>query len=428
MRIHDVDPVLILPGLEVWEGLPVDGRTAWLLAPEGKSVDRGTYGSAERALVEGDLLEETDSGRWRIPGHARPLRTLLRAADRCRVLTSPSNPERVLREYVQETYGTAEREALLAGQGAGGWSPAGPLARRAASRSWIEELLGAEDVAAWERRHLRSSYGGTLTWAPLLNKAVFAALVRLLDDVREAGGAARLADLFGRGSVRDDRNRSTALQAALRYLVLFPRLDREEGVLDVGLVPSVARALALPPPPEPEVFQVDLSPTPTFWIADMTTVLLDAAGGETRVKADGHEFYASTTKRLLTALEPIPPLVGRWAQTDGMRRLSNAMWALNALQLVRVQARESGRLLLRPTGESRAWLAAPLAEKVRAVADLLRGEDREPNVQLGWAYHHLATRLAPEIPAHARALGGLKDSDILAETRAAIAEIPTEGA
>ncbi len=427
VRIHEVDPLRILPRLLVWEALSAENRRAWVLAPHGEAALPGTYGIDEHAMLDGGLLRTTTTDRRRIADGARPLRVLLRTAERCRVLESGEGVPAAVRAYLRESLDKGECQAVLGNPSQYGWDPAGDLARRAASRAWVEELVGLGDPVAWEKVRLRDEWGDGVSWEPLLTPAVHAALVGLVDEVREAGGTVRFSSLFEGVSQSEHEVRSAALQAALRYLVLFPRLQVDPApTFQVGLAPGVARGLDRKPQPEPTVVEADVEATPTFWIADMMSVLLDAAAGETRVKANGSDLYQKTEERLVASLGSLPPLVEEWAQTDGLHRLACAVWALQAHNLVHLEIQPNGRRFLRPTPASQAWLAAPPVERVRTVADRIRAGGADGAASRGSGRE--AEYLAPDVSDHDRALDGILDADLAAAIRAALAQIPSDGA
>lgn len=426
MRIHEIEPLRILPRLLVWEALSARNRLAWVLARDGKAALVGAYGNDEHAMLDGGLLRTTTMDRRRIANGSRPLRVLLQTAERCRVLDPGAGIPGAIREYIQESFHEGECQAILADPSRLDWDVAGILVLRATSRSWVEELIGLGDPVAWEELRLRDEWGEGTGWEPLLTPATHAALVGLVDEVREAGGIVRLSSLFGSTSLSERRVRSAALQAALRYLVLFPRLQVDpDPVLEVGLAPGVARGLGRTPVPEPTVVEADVEATPTFWIADMMSVLLDAAAGETRIKANGHDLYRKTKNRLVALLAPLPPLVEKWTQTDGPHRLVSAIWALQVLDLVHIEIQSNGRRLLRPTTASLAWLAASPVERLRTVADRIRGKNADGVAS--WGSGCEATHLAPHVPEYDRALGEIHDADLAAAIRAALSQIPWEG-
>jgi hypothetical protein len=427
VKIHGVDLLEILPALAAWDALSPAARLAWVQADGNRTTEPGAYGEDEDRMLEAGLLVPTARGLQRVGRTARDLRTVLRAAERCAVLTSDADVSDALQDYVQDTYTQAERGALLADPSYYGWDVTRELPRRAASRRWVQDLL-ASRPAAWERPRRTGPRGGDLGWSRLLTPTVHAELDRIVRDVAEAGGAVPLGVLLEGSDRRRRSTRAKAAQAALRYLVLFPRLAPGEPRLEVGLVPAVAAALAGSKVEGPRAADVELDAAPPFWIDDMMAVLLDAASGEARIKASGRELYQKTLERMRSVLSPLSPLVERWAQTNDQFRVEAALSGLKLLDLVRIEKGAGGRGLLVPSPAGQAWLAASLEERITAFGRLIRGEDTWEEPDDWWSAHPMTRALAPYVSQHETALSGISDAALAEALRAALGALPSSGA
>ena len=321
MKIHDVDLLEILPALAAWDALSPAVRGAWVQADGNRTTKPGVYGDDEDRMLAAGLLDATATGLRRVGRGALGLRTVLRAAQGCAVLTPDADGTDALLEYVQATYTQVERAALLADSSYYGWDVAQELARRAASRGWVQGLLAARP-ATWVKRHSTDSNGENVGWSRRLTPTVHTELDRIVRDVAEAGGTVSLRALLEDSDRRRRSTKTKALEAALRYLVLFPRLAPDQVRLEVGLVPAVATALAEADVGAPRVEDVELDAGPPFWIDDMVAVLLNTASGEARVKAGGARAPPARRSSAcsLRSRRFLP-----WSN-DGPRRTTSSAW------------------------------------------------------------------------------------------------------
>lgn len=430
MRIHHIGLETILPGLAQWEGLEPQSRLTWILTKANRNLGQADRSDDALSLRGAGLLETTPTGLLRVAEGMRPLHTLLRAAQRCEVLAKDARLDRALKQYIQETYRESERVALLDDPRADPRNSWMLLVKKVSSRAWVEGFLGTRP-GAWEQGKLGHADGEDRGWERLLTPAVHADLVHLVGEMARTGSPAPFSSLFEDLPKQRIRVRALALQAAFRYLILFPRLERESVQFEVGLAPVVATGLTRSAPPAPTPAAEDVAPAPAFLIADMIGVLLDAASGEARVKANSAELYQKTSERMCSALSPLPPPVDALERVEDNPRIDRALWSLQALELVIVERMANNRRLLVPTDAGRAWLGSTRVERLRMVVDPLRGPvdiDEEFVPEMGWHSHESARRIAPLVSQHDMPLYAVEGTELVAEIRAALATLPTEGA
>ncbi len=438
MRIHEVPLFDLLPGLRAWSRLPSEARLAWCQGSGHRNTPRGAYGESERAMLRDGLLEKTATGLRRIPVAARGLRTVLRAAERCRIL-DPDVDDYVsaeaalrgsIRDYVLATFVPGERLALLADYRLRHWDLASILVERVTSRLWVQPLLDADTWRAWERERMSADWGTPDTWTPLLDPAVQRALGQIVDEIAKAGGTLPLLALLESKSKAEARRRAIAVQAGLRYLVLFPTLLGEtEPSFAVGLAPTVSAHLSHDDHPAPQVLPVETETTPRYLVSDLTTLLLDAARGDLRVKADGYELYVKNEKRLVEALLPLPPLVEYLGGTDELFRLHLALTHAGGLNFLEQRVDASGRRVLHLSEDGRAWLSGDAKSRLRHLLDHVSGarQEADDDHPHAWSFP-AARRLVPILGGYYRDLEGFTDREVLDAIHAAIDRIPTDGA
>lgn len=426
MRVHEVDLLSCLPALRTWSELSPPTRLAFLEAAGNRTTPAGHYGDDEPAMLQAGLLDATPRGLRRVGSEAGALRVLLRAAARCRVLSSSSTPEEAIEEYVEECYRRDERAALLASPIWSGRSATLELARRVASRRWVVELTTSKP-AAWEGARRQGGFSTEAVWDDLLTPMVHAELGRLLQDAAAAGGTLTLPEFLEGGSPRQQRTRASALRAGLRYLALFPSLDPDDPVLVVGPTPAAAEAFGRHALPRPEPVDVPVDVVHAFLIDDMVAVLLDVAGGDARVKANRLELYRRTDDRMKSALPPLSPALARWIEVDESRRLEGALIMLSTLELMVVEKRPNGRRFLRMTEAGQTWLAGSAADRLATVGRHVRGDRAMEHDENPWVRLPAVQTLAPHVVLHRRELDGVPDEELADALRCALAEIPTRG-
>jgi hypothetical protein len=200
----------------------------------------------------------------------------------------------------------------------------------------------------------------------------------VLAAVEAADGRLRLDEVAAGLPGKDPAAVRAALDELVTHLVLVEDLQPDSNELLVGLLPSVledqrrsaqpGRRPALTPVPTPR----EVGPEGGVDVPDVRAVLLQLAGGRTRLRQDRSLFHKEAG-RFLGALDPLPPWFADHFRLSPEHRLDIALgWARGRL----TQEDEEGRqkwLELREAG--RHWLAQPVPQQYAWAFRLLREPD-----------------------------------------------------
>ena len=435
MRLADLDWGEVLGTLPRWEALSPGARMAFVAVKPGNGADAAALGPAAEELVAAGFVTRPGP-HGRLYSHApelRPFLVALRAMHRLRPLDGPGGA--LSDSYVQDQLNVEEAVALMGRLRAGySWVERGAVAATVSSVEWLKEFLAVtpgRPLLDWEQAHLPRAQKPRL-----VSPAAGDALRRLLRALAGYPHGVPLRSFHALASDVDPRHRLAALQAGLRYLLLFVSLRRpDDPEAVVGLLPSVIRRLG-PPLPPPAPVPVTAAFEAPFRVSDMTTVLVDAAAEPIPVRGNDGSLYVRARRALAARLVPPPA----WAEAllfeteddeaDGLEpaaervmelRIAMAVEALTVLKLAAItNERERWRLSATPSG--RAWLALSEGERLKRVLDGYRAsKQRTPG---GWsssraAVDFLAVRLP--FPTHE------DKPDLRGALSAAFLSVPADG-
>ncbi|MBV9108589.1 MAG: helicase-associated domain-containing protein, partial [Gemmatimonadetes bacterium] len=397
MKLADLDWGEVMAMLPRWEALSPEARMAFVTIRPGQAGDPLTLGPAAAELVAaGFLTPPGPKGRlYAYAPELRPLLVALRAMDRLRPLDGLGGALSDM--YVQDQLNTEEAIAVVGRQnGPYHWVDRGAVAATVSSVDWLNGFMAAAPgtpLLEWEQSHLPRGQQPRIA-----SPAVGDALRRLLRALAERPQGVPLREFAALLPDLPPRVAFAALAGGLRYLLLFTSLrndDDPEAV--VGLLPSILRRMG-PPPPPPAPVAVTATFESPFRIADMTTVLVDAAAEPIPVRGGDGGLYVRAQKVLAARLVRPP----RWAEAllfeideddDELdaelaaagameMRIALAVEALTLAGLAKI-AKAGEKWQLAATAQGRAWLALAEGERLKRVLDLYRAsKQRTPG---GWS-------------------------------------------
>jgi hypothetical protein len=370
-----IDWSAFLGFLEPWEGLAAPARR-FLLDSKPKSVFHGGAVDGLPALLSGGFLKGmADGARVQLSEAFHETHKALRSFARHPLLESPE--EQTLREYLREHFTNAERCAL---DDSVHWDRDARLVERVTSAGHVRGFLGAKDRRAWERERLpRRGWSSEQAWTqaePLLaGKGAGEDLATLIELLATARDPLPFRALAERLPTLSRARLARALEAGLRYLLLFPALDA--GLAPVLMLwPGVAARLTrVPAPPPPSV-----EPSEDFCLAfrleDLTQLLVRAAE-PLRVKADGWRLFAAVGRELERGLLPLPAWLTHprlFPENAPGERVREALRLAEVLGLVAHQGRRGRDLSLVTTPAGWKWLDLEPRERLERVLELFRPE------------------------------------------------------
>jgi hypothetical protein len=382
MKVPTEDWLPALAWLPRWDGLSPGARAAWLTIKPTPGLGALSARVGDELVAAGLMDPPGPKGKQHrlVPG-ARPLLRVLRAMNRVPVLDLDTG---ALGAYLGAHF-TYEQMNLLSitAHGAGWRSNAGGLEDMVSSEEWVTALLQLRDASAahrWEMPRRPAS-------EPMLlaDPGTLAALQRLVTFLKDHPQGVPLRQL---GEILPDvepRHRAAALAAGARYLFVFPALRTQRAEAWIGLLPAVVRRMG-PPPPPPRAFAPAETFEVPFRLADMTTVLVDAATEPIPVRDSDRTLYVRSQKLIASRLPGLPEWVeaaallgsaeGEADHTVGMRpgaaeRIHLAVEFLRQLKLA--DTRSTGdRYQLVPSRAGQTWLALAEGERLKSVLQALR--------------------------------------------------------
>jgi len=348
VRLPEIDWCEVLPALVAMHANRPGMLVALADVPGNAQFNRKYAGDdAEWLVAEGLLGERAPSGQLVHTQLSRSIRLLYRAARDCKVVDARGTrgTSEAVRRYLARNFTVDQRRVvlevdsttpLLAGQAA--------LVVASAPR-WSREFLKIEDPEAFDEPRAGREYGETLD--PLVHRMACvvmreAALAPLQVPV---GLPAPDGDLLPR-----------AIAAAIRYLLLFPRL--EDGVLSLGLLPGAADVILKSETEPPMVVSGNLLPPHLFAVEDAEAVFVHACTHPIRVKASGTELYQRDMDDISSKLPPVP------TGASPELRVVTAVYVLARLGALENAETVASRRCLQATPAGHRWLSAGLAERL----------------------------------------------------------------
>jgi hypothetical protein len=374
----------VLAALPVWERFSPPERRAILrhLKPSA-GASTGELGEAAAAVRASGMVDASSTGKRLTPRpEYRPLVVTLRAMERVRVWEVPTPG--VLVDYLQEHFTSDEASQLLHGRFHGGYADRHELASRVSAEEWVEGFLAAdthEKAVDWERERLLPFEASRFQ-----SMAVWETARRMVRELVGLPGPLPLRELPARFAEVDRATLASALEAALRCLLLFVGVRDPELEPAVGPWPEVAARLGAgaPEPPAPveavETFEA------AWTMEDMTTVLVAASAAPIRLRAGDGAVFARASEAIQARLVPLPEWVAELVDLDPADRVENAVAELAERKLVFRMGggRGTGEFRLEATPQGVKWLALSGRERLASLLDPLRAStDRNPRYAYG---------------------------------------------
>jgi hypothetical protein len=389
MNFAELDWQQMLAALRQWNGLPVEARGTLVAIKPGTGTTRAQAGDAAvDALLAAGLLEKASltGRRYAVPAGARQVHVLLRAMHRVRVLEAPGE---LPPAYVTEHFSAAQTSLLSGGVVTGyGWGSRDRDAALVSSVDWVQPVLSlrdADEARRWEQPRRAQGEESTLAvpWT-------LAALQRLIQRLALHPEGVPVAELDALLPDLGPAVRADAVRAGVRYLLIFPSMHGPGLEARIGLLPVIARRMGTPVSAPRPVQAAEVFDAP-FRLADMTTVLVEAATEPIPVRGSDGRLYVRAQKALAVRLPGLPAWVAevvlrqdRYGLDDdgdpvAAQRIAEAVRWLLAFKLAAIREKEE-RYRLAPTAAGSRWLAAGEGDRLKEILQTLRASpQRNPD-------------------------------------------------
>lgn len=391
MRSFNIDWSDLAGMMPLWRSLG-EGTHRRLLKMKSTDVlhvNKLNEGDAQKLAEHGVMNFTQEKRRMRIAAAGRGPLKALRAMYRIDLYEEKADRSE-LRNYIRETLTGDESSALLSSPHRGGYRYA--HLEEASRKSWLDSWLEHEDAASarrWETGRLPQRSPGSQfeDGSPYFDDAeLFRATRRLVREAMTWEKPVALDELPDRLPDLDAELLWRALTPAIRYLLLFPRLEEDTLLPVIGLWPRITwllqRPEAAPPDPvePPEVFHAPYS------VEDMTALLVTTAASPLRMLASQDGLYQKEYARVADAMPSLPPWLltnpmDEWNAPDAGKpaddpiireRVEDAIDACMSHKLIAPGVGSRGATTYEITEEGRRWLELGLEQQIRIVIEPLR--------------------------------------------------------
>lgn len=391
MRSFNIDWSDLAGMMPLWRSLGeyTHRRLLKMKATDVLHVNKLNEGDAQKLAEHGVMNFTQEKRRMRIAAAGRGPLKALRAMYRIDLYEEKASHAR-LRKYIRETLTGDESSALLSSPHRGGYRYA--RLEEAFRKSWLDSWLEHDDAASarrWETGRLPQRSPGSQfeDGSPYFDDAeLFRATRRLVREAMTWEKPVALDELPDRLPDLDAELLWRALTPAIRYLLLFPRLEEDTLLPIIGLWPGISWLLQRPEakPPEP------VEPGDTFHspyrVEDVTALLVAAAASPLRMLASKEGLYQKEYARIGEAMSSVADWLINKHDEDFVDLRSHADDALLKYRVEEalILCVEEG--LLEPTridkrrkpasyeiaDAGRKWLELDLKQQIKRIIDPLR--------------------------------------------------------
>lgn len=360
----------LLELLPAWEELSIDQREFLLDAPTQGAIDQD--GIDVVSLIDAGFLERyVRTDRVRISGPGSRALSLLRYLDG----VSSGSHGLDLVEYATALLLRRERDGLVSP-----WSERfdHEALRMCLEPSYVQSFLDARNLRGWEDERAEVTEWNHAAPTHYFEdeevgknaRVLVRALVMRLDAVPVRTLVAELAAETKTKKISRE-NFPAAIEAVLRYLLAFARLDHESRPV-IGIWPEVAELLRRDTPGVPKAIDsggIDWFDRP-FEVNDLEQVVVRAVE-PLRIKSDGNGLYAKDLEALSAALSPLPAAIEPVFGFDHQPNLRAQFAGFLAREMGLLGSADDNRKRLEVTEAGREWLQSSTVDRLRAHIDRL---------------------------------------------------------
>lgn len=357
MKFHQHDWSKLAPQVRLHDSLSPSTRHHMPTVVALKAFSRAELGADLDRLIDAGLVSaRKKDNRVAYTNEARPLLTLVRAADRA--TAAGIHTERGLAEYIRDALTGQDRGDLIAHEHERGDRAVNLLRVRVPEPEWVEYLTAPET----SRRLKRFADEGDLRLPHVLTPAVQKHLKALVARVSERGGWFFAGDFEDLTPGMSASMRSRVFQAACRYLLLFVRTDPETSRIVLGLHPGIHvwQSRGEPVAPEPRTLE-DVFTSATL-ITDLQQVLVRISSSVVRLKDNG-SIYKKDADRISTELQPDEHFNSEDGHLSIADRLDRALRAGYHAGYLIIGTDATGKRCLVSTDEGKVWLGSSRQER-----------------------------------------------------------------
>lgn len=349
--------------LPVWEGMSRKGRQLFLeKVHRYLTVDPALFGDTLSELLNTGLVELSPKKQWvKLTSQTALFHRTMVGMTISMVHAKPD--KYAVWRYLNTHYTAAELEKLLHYRSHHEKERA---FLKITAISWLERFLMAEDYETWEGLH-----GNDSVWYPLIaSQEIFAAMKRLIRSLMAYPEAIPFSSLARGEKATDDEILADALDACIRYALLFPELRSADLMPVIGIWPTISQHLHRQRPKAPQPVQGKECFFLPFLMEDMTSLLVACSGNPLRLRAQVHLIYSQDANALAGSLVTLPDWAQATTNWQPIARVDVATHWLFALGLVEADNRLERTRRLVATESGRKWMTLSPKERLRAILDV----------------------------------------------------------
>ncbi len=268
--------------------------------------------------------------------------------------------------YLHAHFTHPEQNALASGDFTG----RGTLPAKASSEEWLHGFL-SDDAVRWVGRRLRNS-------GERPSPETISAAQALVREATSWAEPAAIHELPARLTSAPPEEWWPAIRLAVRLLLLFPRLRGEDLVVEIGLWPSLVARLHRRRPSQPSAVEPRERFQLAYRVADMTMLLVAAAGETFRVRGHDYGLFVKAESQVCEQLVTLPAWLGTLASTQHQRRLAEAQTLLRDMRLIAYAGRAGRDLRITPTAAASQWLGDTDEGRIRRMVRHLSPAKKYP--------------------------------------------------
>ena len=348
--------------LPVWEGMSREGRKLFLEKVHPHlNVDPALFGDYLSELLNTGLVELSPKKQWVKVTSQTALfhRTMVGMT----ISKVHANPDKyAVWRYLNSHYAAEELEKLLHYRSHHEKENA---FLKITTISWLERFLMAEDYQAWEGLHGTDS----VSYPLIASQAIFAKMKWLIRSLMVYPEAIPFSSLPRGEKATDDEVLADALDACIRYALLFPELRSADLIPVIGIWPTISQHLHRQRPKAPQPVQVKECFFLPFLMEDMTSLLVACSGNPLRLRAQGNLIYSRDADALAGSLVSLPDWVDAATNWRPPARVDMAAQWLFALGLVETDSVLETKRRLVTTESGQKWMTLSPKERLRAILD-----------------------------------------------------------
>lgn len=367
MKFFDCDWAVIIKYNKLWEQLPSASRKFFLdkfndpavIVPKMKS-------SACVALIKSGFIKYYGlKTGLQIVQSRKKFHQAVCSMNKYHLFNSDNPSTENLIKYIKHNFSLASVCLLLNENIPLNWKMV-DVVSKISSLMWINSFLHERHLHLWNARFKTEMQKQSMNLFESTDH--FEIAKQILKSLMDNSNPVYFADLINGKHSIDELGR--AIHLLLKYMLLFPALDRESHLIQLGIWPSVHNFLH---GVKHELLTVDCAVVPisSFLLDDMVTILIETSANPIPLKQSNREMYAASASTLENNLSPLSPLALTIIKAPSDIRVPLALKELYNHKLAKI-SQINGSLYCSITPKGIKWLDKSNSKRLKHYLTNLR--------------------------------------------------------